>query len=435
MQTRRPLLTAALLLAALLLLTLSGCNAARPLTSIPTAPPTATGSPTPTPTPTPVPAPTTATPTPEPTPAPMPTSLAAATPPESPGIPTPDTTAVSSSEVSYDVRNVSAMAITNPVVGAGVAYSDTIEEPTVEEILENSRLPFSIESSPTEIAFRGTTRPDSVRCDWQPVARTVDQREADIRSWLGIGETEPLPSAEQVISETIKIFKESGALLPEPDLATVKAMAYGGSSSEYGYSYMSCYIDYKVIEYFLGSGAVALTVAYPTFVPAMDYDLYVRSHATGWFGGASDPLMSKGEHQAAQDEEIREYESRIRAIVQARESVVFLAPFTAEGIAVEAWQAVAQWDVQLVDGALQAVRYGAGDHDAEYTQPLADLKSRITTAAASDKFAGKRIASTEGLEAYYREIGAYDDITPGDGVDNPFTPAQPPPPHPTPSPP
>ena len=423
MPTRRPLLTAALLLAALILLVLAGCDSARP-TPTDAVLPTATIAPTPTPTSTP-----TATPTPAPTSIPSPTASATLPPTKPAATPTPP------SAVSYAARDASELAITGPAVGAGAAYSGPIAEPTVEEILENSRLPFLIESSPTEIAFRGTTQPDSVRCDWQPVTRTVEQREADIRSWLGIGETEPLPSAEQVISETIKIFKEAGALLPEPDLATVKAMAYGGSSSEYGYSYMSCYIDYKVIEYFLGSGTVALTAAYPTFVPAMDYDLYVRSHATGWFGNEPEPLMSEGEHQAAQDEQLWENEERIREIVQARESVVFLAPFTAEGIAVEAWQAVAQWDVQLVDGVLQAVRYGAGDHDEEYTQTLDNLKSRITTAATTDQFAGKRIASTEGLEAYYREIGAYDDITPGDGLDNPFTPAQPPPPHPTPSPP
>ena len=158
----------------------------------------------------------------------------------------------------------------------------------------------------------------------------------------------------------------------------------------------------------------------------MSYDLYARAYAAGQFVNA--PLRSRGEYHAYRDSRLREMEDQLSSVIEGRESIVFLAPMAAYlPVTVQAWQAVAQWDVQLVDGVLQAVRYGAGDHDAEYRQPLATLKSRITTAAATDKFAGKRIASTEGLEAYYREIGAYDDITPGDGLDNPFTPAQPPP--------
>ena len=307
-----------------------------------------------------------------------------------------------------------------------------IDEHTVEEILENSRLPFLPESAPTEIAFRGTTVPDSVRCAWHYPALTIEQREEAVRFWLGVDADDPPLSPEQVISETIRIWEGP---LPEPYLAFVKLIAYGGLGSEYGSSGMGCYIDYNVVEYLLGSGSAVLTVAYATYIPAMDYDLYVRSHATGWFGSEPDPLKSEDEHQAAQDEEIREYEALIQEIIQGRESVVFLAPFAAGDVSVQAWEAVAQWDVQLVDGVVEALRYVTSKYDAEYRQPLDNLKSRITTAAASDKFAGKRIASTEGLEAYYREIGAYDDITPGDGVDNPFTPAQPPPPHPTPSPP
>ena len=67
-------------------------------------------------------------------------------------------------------------------------------------------------------------------------------------------------------------------------------------------------------------------------------------------------------------------------ILEGREAIVFLAPMGPHhAIAVEAWQAVAQWDLQTDDqGTINAVRYGAPQHDPEYSQTLANLKSRIT---------------------------------------------------------
>ena len=114
--------------------------------------------------------------------------------------------------------------------------------------------------------------------------------------------------------------------------------------------------------------------------------------------------------------------------MEGQESVVFLAPMGAHNaIAIEAWQVVAQWDVQTVEGVVNAVRYGTYPGDPEHTQTLANLKTRVTTAAGSDAFANKRIANASGLQQYYREIGAYGDITPDDGETTTFTPAQPPP--------
>ena len=47
------------------------------------------------------------------------------------------------------------------------------------------------------------------------------------------------------------------------------------------------------------------------------------------------------------------------ALLGGREAVVFLAPLGAHNaIAVEAWQVVDQWDLQTVDGTVNAVRYG-----------------------------------------------------------------------------
>ena len=75
---------------------------------------------------------------------------------------------------------------------------------------------------------------------------------------------------------------------------------------------------------------------------------------------------------------------------------------------------------------VQAVRYGAPEEAPEYTQTLAKLKTRITTAAASDDHAGERITDASRLRRYYRSIGAYGGIIPGDGETVNFRPAQPP---------
>ena len=121
-------------------------------------------------------------------------------------------------------------------------------------------------------------------------------------------------------------------------------------------------------------------------------------------------------------------ESLLRGLVEGRESVVFLAPMGAHGaIAIEGWQVVAQWDLQTDDaGTVNAVRYGTSEGDPEHTQTLANLKSRVTTAAADDEFADDRIANVSGLTQCYRDIGAYGDITPDDGETMTFTPSQPP---------
>ncbi len=97
-------------------------------------------------------------------------------------------------------------------------------------------------------------------------------------------------------------------------------------------------------------------------------------------------------------------------------------------IAVEAWTAVGQYELQRADdGTVNAVAQGVPAGHPEQTQTLANLKSRVTTAAANDAVAGERIATIAGLTQHYRDLGAYEDITPHDGEDNPFTPTKPPP--------
>ena len=79
---------------------------------------------------------------------------------------------------------------------------------------------------------------------------------------------------------------------------------------------------------------------------------------------------------------------------------------------------------------MYAIRYGLDDNDPEQSQTLANLKTRVKTAAASDALAGGRVATISGLTQHYRDIGAYGDITPYNDSDGTFTPAHPPPPDP-----
>ena len=79
------------------------------------------------------------------------------------------------------------------------------------------------------------------------------------------------------------------------------------------------------------------------------------------------------------------------------------------------------------DDVVQAIRDDTPAGDPEHTQTLANLTSRITTAAAGDAHATTRVTTVGGLQTHYRTtLLAYADITPGDGATTTFTPAQPP---------
>ncbi len=321
-------------------------------------------------------------------------------------------------------RDVSMINLTAASIG-GSAYGDN-RVSSVEDVLDKGL--FLLDESPTHISVRATVLNDSVRCAWRGVARTAGQREEAIRFWLGLSDEETLPSPVQVESDFMSYVNQMSPRYRDYVEASYKAVARGGLSNDI--PVLTCYADYIVQEYLVGAGPTTLTMAYDLVDDTRSYDLYRRSHEAGEFGPPTvSLLMNEAEYSEMLMQIVVDAENLYGQILEGRESVVFLAPMGAyNAIAVEAWQVVAQWDLQTDDeGTVQAVRYGVSEHDPEYTQTLANLKSRITTAAASDAFAGQRIASTSGLTQYYRDIGAYGDITPDDGSDETFTPAQPPP--------
>ena len=325
------------------------------------------------------------------------------------------------------VFGATAQADSLPSVEMQAATATPTPTPTgltasVEEVLEKGlRL---AEASPVHLAVRGTGVNNSTRCDWRGIARTLAQREAAIRFWLGLAATDTLPSAsflEILFTVTLDTLNPE---YKETAKSNFLAIARGGLSPEY--LFLTCYVDYTASEYLLGTGPTTLTLAYDRMGEAHSYELYQREHAAGQFG--DEALMSESAYQAQLDQIVWDAELSLSALMEGQESVVFLAPLGAHNaIAVEAWQVVAQWDVETVDGTVNVIRHGTYPGDPEHTQTLANLSSRITTAAASDAFADNRIANASGLQAYYTTIGAYGDITPDDGETTTFTPAQPPP--------
>lgn len=348
---------------------------------------------------------------------------------------------------SDEPRDVSAFDLFSGRRGSGAPLSGSYESATVEEVLELGLE--AIGASPTHIAFRGTADADSVRCDWRGIARTPAQREEALRLWFRLGDDDPIPDARLAAA----IFEASLEVISPNYKETAKsnfeAMAMGGLSTEY--LFLTCYANYAVSEYLLGNGPTKITAAYDRMDEARSYDLHLREHEEGQFGDV--PLDARESYSASLDSAVADAERALRERVGNSEAVVFLAPMgDHNAIAVEAWQAVAQWDVQRADdGTVNAVRYGAPSGDPESSQTLANLKSRVSAATApptptptpiynsgnidydpdatSATSTVRRIGNVSGLAAHYRSIGAYGDITPGDSSSDTFTPAQPPPMH------
>ncbi len=311
----------------------------------------------------------------------------------------------------------------------GSAADGDVDVASVEDVLEKGlRL---AEVSPVHIAFRGTADTSSVRCAWRGVARTPEQREAAIRFWLDLDDDHPLPSPADAERRFIAELDRINAVYPATLVSNFRAIARGGLSTDY--VFLTCYADYTVREYLLGSGPTGttkLSVTYDRMGEARSYDLYRLAHEAGEFG--SEALMTEAEYADWRSQVVFDVELALSIILEGRESVVFLAPMGAHNaIAIEAWQVVAQWDLQTdEDDTVNAVRFGAPQGDSEHTQTLANLKSRITTATTATSTSATmptRITNASGLTQYYRDIGASGDITRDDGDPATFTPAQPPP--------
>ncbi len=310
-------------------------------------------------------------------------------------------------------------------VRSGVVNAASGERGTarVEDVLEMGLSEAG--ASPTHLAFLGTVKSDSVRCNWRGVARTMQQREAALRFWLSLDGSETLPSpADAEVLLMADLTEASPAYLTTLQ-ENFRSLARGGATTNY--QFLTCYVDINATEYLLGAGPSTLTVAYDRMGEGYSYDLYQDAHTAGEFG--TETLRTEQEHQAHMNQRISDTELLLGGLLEEDKSLFFLAPMGSHhAVAVEAWQVIAQWRLETdSDDTVHAIRFGSSPREAEYSQTLSNLRSRITTAATTDAFAGKRIANISGLNQYYRDIGAYGDITPGDGSEDTFTPDTPPP--------
>ncbi|MCY3958186.1 MAG: cadherin domain-containing protein, partial [Chloroflexi bacterium] len=306
----------------------------------------------------------------------------------------------------------------------GEATASSTDAATVEELLKDGL--HVIGTSPAHLAIRGTPAATSVRCVWRGTARTPAQRSDAIRTWLQLSPTDAIPDVAYLEAFFTVVLDEFNPSYRETAKANFLAIARGGESREY--LFLTCFADYAVTSFLLGTGTTptTVTVAYDRMDEAASYELYVREHEAGTYG--SDPLQTRGVYEAGLQARVVAAEKALSAEIGGREAVVFLAPMGAHNaIGFEAWQAVASWAVVTDDaGVVQAVRDDTPVGDPEHTQTLANLSSRITAGAAADGQSTNRATRVDQLQQEYRDLGAYGDITPGDGQTTTFTPAQPP---------
>ena len=78
------------------------------------------------------------------------------------------------------------------------------------------------------LAVRGTAASSSTRCDWRGVARTAAQRETAIRFWLGIADSESLPSAAEVERRFMAKLDQYALALPQTANTSFKVLTQGG---------------------------------------------------------------------------------------------------------------------------------------------------------------------------------------------------------------
>ena len=324
--------------------------------------------------------------------------------------------------------------------GAGAAGppSEHDTAPTVEEILEGGQhffIPFA-EGYPVDIALRGIASWESVRCEWRGTAAPAQQREEFLRGWLFVEAGQPLPPAvtlEAIFHYVLGLWLETPVY--SGLISSLLSPIRGGLFTEI--QLLACYVDYQVQEYLLGAGPPTATVAYDGLGSSTSYETHKKSLEIRTSRSDRYELPpDEAEYERGRETWAAAMEALLAQIIGGRENVVFLAPMGAGpygSIAVESWQAVAQWDLQVADdGSVEAVRYATPRGDPEYRQPLDELSNRIKTAGATDAFAGNRIANIDGLRAYYENIGAYDVIGPYNiprSERTPFKPAAPPPPH------
>ena len=191
-------------------------------------------------------------------------------------------------------------------------------------------------ASPVHLAIRGTAGADTVRCAWRGIARTAAQRGDAIRMWLQLDADDEIPPAALLEILFTVILNNVNPEYRETAKSNFLAIARGGLSEEY--LFLTCFADYTVSSYLLGSGPSTVAVAYDRRDEAASYELYRREHEAGTFG--RDAIQTRGDYEASLQAKVVAAEQELAAEIGGKERIVFLAPMGAHhAIAFEAWQA------------------------------------------------------------------------------------------------
>ena len=341
--------------------------------------------------------------------------------------PEPETTPEPTPAADLSPREVSGLSpVPSVASAAGASASDWEREPeTVEDLLAEG--PFLSGAGAAHMALRAVPVAGSFRCEWLGSAYVPDELEELTRFLFGLGDEADLPTFEEKRTRLEARRNSVSAGFRPITHAENEQIMHGGYST--GVLQLNCFADYQVSEYLLGSGPDRVTLAY-----------HHPGNETGWsaiewaieqriWGDQTPENLARDEYEAARLHPRREHaKEQLETAVYGRDNVMFIHPAGGAGnIAVEVWTVGAQWDLQMVNGVLTAVRYAVSQDEAEYSQTFDNLKSRVTTAAATDALAGKRVVTIAGIAQHYRDLGAYGDITPYDGEAVMFTPSKPPP--------
>ena len=241
--------------------------------------------------------------------------------------------------------------------GSAAAAFATGETATVEALLADGL--HLAGASPVHLAIRGTPAASSVRCAWRGVARTATQREEAIRFWLQLGPTDAIPEPAYLAVLFGTVLDTLASDYRETAKANFQAIARGGESLDY--LFLTCFADYAVAGFLLGSGTTpaTVTVAYDRRGEAAAYELYVREHEAGTYG--TEALKTRGAYEAGLQAQVVAAEAALSAEIGGQEAVVFLAPMGAHNaIGFEAWQAAGgRSELGGVRGERRRGRFGA----------------------------------------------------------------------------
>ena len=303
---------------------------------------------------------------------------------------------------------------------AAAAGSQSSGPPSIEDILQNGLQ--NAGASPVHLAVRATPQQDSTRCQWRGIARTLNQRADTVRMMLDLAPTDEIPHPDY-----LEILFDVTVDTIQPDVPTIlksnfNVIAKGGLSEEY--LFLTCFTEYDVAEYLLGTGPTQITIAQDQVDEMSSYYLYAKAHDAGDYGEAT--AITQTQYEANMLTALTQAQTALQPAPNTGQKVILLAPMGAHhAIAFEAWQIVAQWPVSENDDAtLFITRPELPPYEADHQVQMVDLKSRIT--AATTGTAETLVPNVSGLTQYYRDIGAYGDITPDDGSTDTFMPAMPP---------